>query len=229
MKTCISLLLLSTLQLYAANTNLVGNSGLVVIPSAYIMQDSHCRLSHGQLLYPHTYLDESIHDELFYNCSIGFLPFVELMFGVINPKGREWGIGDRTASIRVQLLRENKKRPALLIGTQDPFGAVAQDWAQRMNALYLSASKSVSLPYFHQLQLHYGYGVDWLKAGVHYLKGSFGGMELFVVPQLGMLAEYDGDKVNLGVRGKAYNAQLLLVWLDGRSFTGCVSYQFSLR
>ena len=228
-KYIVILLFLTSLQVFAEKSNLVGNSGLILVPTGYILQDSHCRFGYGQLPWPYTYIEQGEHDELFYNASIAFLPFLELMFGIVNPLGKEWGIGDRTASIRVQVLKEGQRKPALVIGTQDPFGVVAQDWAQQMNTLYFVASKSFLLPYAKKVSVHYGHGVDWLKAGVHYLQGPFGGVEWNATPYTSLLAEYDGDKVNLGIRGQAYNFQLLLVWLEGKTFTGGISYRFSLK
>ncbi|MBD3384527.1 hypothetical protein GF407_06315 [candidate division KSB1 bacterium] len=230
MKKYIALfILLCSLQALAAGSNLVGNSGMILTPTARMLPDGHFRFGYGQLPWPYTYIEQGEHDELFYHGSIAFLPFLELMFGIVNPLGREWGIGDRTASIRIQVLKESEQKPALVIGTQDPFGVVAQDWAQQMNTLYFVTSKSFSLPYVKEVNVHYGHGVDWLNAGVHYLQGPFGGVEWNAVPHTSLLAEYDGNKINLGVRGEAYNFQLLLVWLDGKTFTGGFSYRFLLK
>jgi len=207
---------------------LLGQSGLIIVPSARMYGDGVLRVSAGFIPHPYYPVDKDWKDNYANFVSFNYLPFLEISLGVITPKAEQYGIGDRTVGIRLCVKRESRYWPQILLGAQDPFGFIAMDWAQRYSTLFAVASKSFDLPVIDRIELHLGHGVDWIRSGQYYLIGTFGGLEIKPVKPVSLLFEYDTRQVNFGARLSLWKFDLMGAWLEGRSFTGNIGFHFSL-
>lgn len=228
----VCLLLIAALLVIAPSakgqSTLFGISGAIITPNAYLQPDAALGIGVSHLPHPYYYVDQKTRDNRILHASITFLPFIEVVFGVVQPQDEIYGIGDRTAAFRFRVKKENHHWPQIVIGTQDPFGVAAQDWAQRFCALYMVGSKSFTMPYLQQVSLHLGHGVDWIRAGQHYLVGTFGGISLRPIRYVEGLVEYDCLRWNMGVRLHLWRFSTTLAWLDGRDLCGSAQINFLL-
>ena len=111
---------------YAAPSQL-GMTGLIYTPSAYLPK-------WGMLDFGFTHYHKNAaftkganeNAERSFLSSMTFLPFMELSIKLTKPYTTpiddNYGLGDRSISIRTQLIKERKYLPAVLIGIQDAFG-----------------------------------------------------------------------------------------------------------
>lgn len=212
-----------------AQSTLLGNTGLIIIPTAYLEKDANVRITGGYVPRPFYTVDKPKYDHYSTFLSLVYLPFMEITFGIVSPINEVYGIGDRTAVLRICLLHENKKWPQITIGAQDPFGFIAQDWAQRFCTLYTVASKSYKPPLMYRASIHLGQGVNWIRAGQYYLIGTFAGIELEPIEHVTGIMEYDTKRINYGIRLSLWRFDLLGSWLDGRHFSGNLGFHFSLQ
>ncbi len=226
--------------------NLLGNSGLIIIPTAYGDKEAQVRISSGFIPHPYYPVDSKQYDNRTYFISLVFLPFFEMSFGLVQPLKEVYGVGDRTTVFRFHLMSERKYRPALTLGMQDPFGVIAQDWAQRYCTLYLVASKSFSLPLVERFMVHFGQGSGLIKAGQHYLTGAnkknpyphtskiddwptpFAGLEVQPNRFSSLFIEYDTQYVNWGMRINIWRLSAMMAWLDRNNFCYSIGGHFSL-
>ena len=79
-------------------------------------------------------------------------------------------------------------------------GFIGEAHAQQFNASYLVATKRLNLFNSLNVDLHLGYGVDWVASAQHQFVGFFGGAELFAPSFFSLILEYDAKKVNGGIR-----------------------------
>jgi len=209
------------------NISLLGYSGLLYTPNAYTAP-------WGNLYSGFTHFDKNAaftfeageKNERSFIANLGFLPFAEFTLRLTKPynsRAKNYGIGDRSISGRIQLLKEKKYLPAILIGTND-LAAVSSFF----NTNYIVFSKTLHLKtiYFNS---NIGYGVKLNDARRHYLQGVFGGVQArWRSTQL--LIEYDADQWNIGT-GYTYK-QLLYIkaaFIDMQHFSFNIGLQFSLR
>jgi hypothetical protein len=212
----------------SAQSALLGNTGLVITPSAYLQPDASIGIGVSYLPHPYYTVDRETNDNRIIHLSFTFLPFIEVVFGAIKPYGEVYGIGDRTAGFRFRVLKENRIRPQIVIGTQDPFGIAAQAWAQRFCTLYAVASKTIQTPYLGKTSVHLGHGVDWIRAGQHYLIGTFGGLTIQPIPHIEGLLEYDTLRWNMGLRLHVWQFSITTAWIGGRDLCGSAQFNFRL-
>lgn len=161
-----------------------------------------------------------------------FWPAVELSLKLTRPysniaknnfsPGTYYGIGDRSISMRIQVLKERKHLPAVLIGSQDVFSELA---FFHTNYVVLSKTKKIN-----QLSLAttLGYGFSVKHTPRAFLQGFFGGLEVHWQSITG-LVEYDTERLNIGVGYQIKNFLFFKVALiDRTAFTGTVNLRFQL-
>jgi len=212
----------------SGQSTLLGNTGAIITPDAYLQPDATLNVGLSYLPKDYFTIGSNYRDSRVIHVSLVFLPFVEVMLGTVQPYGKNYGIGDRTAAFRFRLFKESRHLPQIVLGTQDPFGVAAQDWAQRFCALYVVGSKSLQWTHGRRLSLHLGHGVDWLKAGQHYLVGTFGGVGVAPVSFVEGLLEYDTQHWNYGLRLSLWRFKVTAACLDGRDFCGSAQCNFTL-
>lgn len=128
-------------------------------------------------------------------------------------------------SVRVRVLNEGEHLPAVAVGAHDLVGT------RIFHATYAVASKTVGTA-AGPVGLHAGYGHDvlGLRAAGRQFDGLFGGVSLAPRPWLTLMAEYDGERPNAGVRlGPVHGVALLAALQNGDGFSGGVSYTFALH
>ena len=213
----------------------LGFTGLIYTPSAYLnpWKTVDVGFTHISKETSFTYLSGEESERAFI-ATMAFLPFAELSIKLTRPYSnvrpdflagitdvRNWGIGDRSYSVRVQLLKETEKQPAILIGTQDPIG----NNFFRTNYLVFSKSKT-----WNQIHFSANAGYGWSKDSRRdYLQGAFGGVQATWKKISGMV-EYDTQRVNVGLGYQFKNLIFLNVALiDVQYFSGNISFRFSLK
>ncbi len=182
--------------------SLTGVNGLLNAPNATMLNDGTFFL--GTNYINHKYVESYISGK--YNClvyyfDITFLPFLEVNFR----NTRLLGIGegtnhtvDRMISLRLQLLKEKRILPSIVIGSNDIF-TWSNTGNQYFSALYTTATKTLKFV-GNTLALTFGYGLN-----INYQKnliGCFGGIEYkpVLIPSAGFIIEYDTERINLGVK-----------------------------
>lgn len=155
-------------------------------------------------------------------------PYANLRPDVLPGSGEPlyWGMGDRSYGIRVQLLKEKKYQPALVIGTQDPI-SISNSTYFNTNYLVLSKTlKKETITFTGNL----GYGQSIEETRGDYLQGIFGGVSATWKQTFTGMIEYDTQHFNLGL-GYQLNNQLFLnvAFINVQHFSGNISYRFSLN
>jgi hypothetical protein len=242
-KVCFIVLISAILfcpRLYGQTSRaLLGYSGMIVVPSATLARDATAVVGfaripsiYGVKLFP---AQKSI-----YFAALTFTPFLEATFAMVKPdrlSDRPLHVGDRTASIKLRLLPDTGRIPAVAIGAHDFFNLKQLGLAkpgrklpENFAALYAVASKSFKPPYVYRLVAHAGYGTDWLPAVQNYLVGPFGGMELFVSKALVLMIESDAKHVNFGGRCNLFShLQFYLSWMNRTEACGGVNFSFNFK
>jgi hypothetical protein len=188
----------------AKNTTL-GYSGIIVTPTAQILNDGELTGNLGRLpkLYANNYSPKNYNRTAFVT-AMGFFPFLEASFGFIRPDNFQGGVGDRTVTLRLKVLNERQYIPAVAIGFHDFFAVESLDLepaaAQHFAALYLVTTKQFTFSTSQSLLVSLGYGPDWLPADDSHLQGLFGGVQYSPIENVQLLAEHDTKNLNVGMR-----------------------------
>jgi len=213
----------------ALSQGLAGTSGLVSAPTAILTRDGDVVMGLN-LIAPHYHeyygskFDENAAQVRF--VTIGFLPFVEVGLRLTYMTGgTPQGIGDRMASVRVRLFKEGEHLPALAVGAHDVVGT------RLYHSTYAVASKSVRTRAGPAtLTVGYGYDVLGLHVRGRQFDGLFGGASVTPHRWVTLLAEYDGERPNAGVRlGPVHGVALLAALQNFDAISGGVSYTFALH
>ena len=205
--------------------SLAGTTGLVSIPTAEMPEDAN--LAVGVNLIDrryHGYSNEGFdrHPALVEFASVGFLPFVEVGLRLTRVTGvPRQALGDRMLSVRLRLLDEATRRPAVVVGAHDLAGT------RRFHTIYAVGSKTVgTVPRIGPVGLHLGYGGDPLslrRVGSG-LDGVFGGVSVAPAQWASLMAEYDTEHVNAGARLKFWRFALLAAAQNLDGFSAGISY-----
>lgn len=203
-----------------------GLSGLIRTPTADVIPDGHYVL--GSSWIPKAYTS-GMHQGKSKSrptyTTVGFLPNLELNFrftfyddvpSVFSGIVTHWPYDlDRCLSAQYRLWRQEGGRPALAIGAQDmQFG---DDAPKVGRAEYVVASHQ-----FDDLRLHLGVGTGRYR-------GLFAGIEARLSDHTKLIAEYDTNDVNLGLRMHlSSHLTLDAAWLDTADFGAAVNYQGAL-
>jgi hypothetical protein len=214
----------------ATRLSLNGTSGILMTPTADIAAD-------GALAAGASFVDKKWavdyrdkYDNVAYFVTLGYLPRLEMSMRVTVFPGSSFSLEDpdrsekdRMFSLKVLALKERGHWPALALGSEDLTGT------KRFNTLFAVASKGLSLGRAGPLRLHLGYGSDQMDAKNHPLVGVFGGLAKALWKGGELLAEYDTDKVNVGLRVEPVPyVSLLVSALNFESFAGVVNVNFQL-
>jgi len=216
----------------------LGFSGLIYTPSAYQnpWKTIDIGFTHFSKATSFTY-QAGIKAERAFIANVVFLPRVAFSLKLTRPydnlrpdaqsgSGRPqyWGIGDRSYGLRVQVLKEKKRQPTLVIGVQDPSANLAF-----FNTNYLVLSKTVEMKTV-QFSTNLGYGVSIEDTAGDYLQGVFGGFSATWKQTITGMIEYDTQHFNVGLGYQLKNLLFLNVALiDVQHFSGNISYRFSLN
>ena len=192
-------------HLYAqAKNTVLGYTGIIVTPTAQISRDGELSASIGRIpkLYANGYAP---YDRTAFVASMGFMPFLEASFGFVRPDNFQGGVGDRTITVRIQVLSDKANLPAIAFGFHDFFAIENLDLepesAQHFAAMYAVATKKIPL-YIEgsSLVLNAGYGFDWLPARDSHLQGFFWGLQYSPIKDVDLLLEHDVNNFNAGIR-----------------------------
>ena len=207
--------------------SLLGYSGLLYTPSAYTAK-------WGELYTGFTHYDKNAaftfeageSNERSFVTNIGFLSFAEFSIRLTKPydsRDENYGIGDRSISGRIQIFKEKKLRPAILIGTND-FASVSSFF----NTTYMVISKSKIIKDI-RINGNLGYGFKINDARRHYLQGVFGGVQASY-KFINLMTEYDADHWNIGL-GYQYKRFLFLktALIDLQFLSFNIGVQLQLR
>lgn len=179
----------------STSQSLLGYSGLLYTPTAYTQEwgSVYAGFTHYDKMAAVTF-EAGINPERSFIANMGFLPFAEFTIRLTKPyqSNGEYGIGDRSISGRMQVLKERKWMPAILVGFND----LANE-SSYFNTTYIVASKQLVHRDF-LLNGNIGYGHKLHPARRHYLIGVFGGVAVSWKGLEGMV-EYDADNVNVGM------------------------------
>ncbi len=213
--------------------SLLGTTGWLNIPTAVMQEDGTFYLggSYINRNYIATYGGGN-YDALSYFFNLTFLPFLEVNFGSTRLLDYTEGDNtvDRNISIRLRALRERKYVPAIVIGVHDIYSSIAaeKETNQYFSSLYLVASKHIPVKK-SEFGLTLGYGFDVFRNSQ--FDGIFGGISFspsFYRPLL-LIAEYDGDRFNLGGTVLLFRHLYLNAMVqDLKYFSGGISYKVYL-
>jgi hypothetical protein len=208
---------------------LPGTSGLISIPTATIASDGDMAVGMN-LIAPdyHGYVADGFEGDagIVQFATVGFLPFVEVGLRLTRLDSETpQALGDRMVSFRVRLVKESGYRPAVAVGVHDIVGT------RIFHATYAVASKTVGTA-AGPVGVHLGYGGEVLplRAAGRQFDGLFGGVTLAPRRWVTLMAEYDGERPNTGVRlGPVHGVALLAALQIFDGFSGGVSYTFALH
>jgi hypothetical protein len=240
-----------------AQVNVSGKPGLLYIPTARTLEEGtfYGGVSYNPVNYAFRFnpsVDPRLrtrNSENIYYVNLAILPRLELNINLLRPNGyinfADRGVGDRQIDVKYGLLTETKKRPAVALILSMPFGI---DNSLITNALV--ATKTVQLTKAIDAELTIGTGTPYhigredvknkenynIFSGFRlsndskrYLTGPFGGINVRVNKQAGVMAEWDSKHLNVG----AY-ATLFKHWtvqgglINGDQLTVGTSYAVNL-
>lgn len=211
-----------------AQIGLGGVQAIMTVPTARIQKDGYLAVGFGYIPRPYAMLAERCCDDLPYFATLGFLPFLEVSLRATLALHHDLpGIGDRMASVRAQLFKESRHRPALAVGLHD-FVAV-QSLKPKFHALYAVVTKTVFTSTLFNVETTIGKGFDWFNALHYEFNGLFGGANLCYRRLLSIKGEYDAKKFNFGfgLQAKGF-LTINLVLLDGRKLAFGANFQTRL-
>jgi hypothetical protein len=139
---------------------------------------------------------------------------------------------DRYFSLRLQPIQEGEWWPAVAIGGNDVIGSNDSGKSESFHYqnFYVSTSKHFELWNCLNLGTHATYR-KWRNNNNHRWNGLVGGVTLSPVsiPNLRVLAEWDGSRVNVGADYRAFKYFLVQASLiDGSKFAGGLSLMIPL-
>jgi hypothetical protein len=196
-------------------TNLLGATGLLQIPSAYLLRDRELSV----------FIDGDS-GAVSGGAAVGVGHRFEVGLAALGANNDLAGGARRTlADAKLGLFKETLILPAVSVGVVDAFDRLHKDpgW-------YVVVSKYL-IPYFVEavtghalaLKLHLGFG-----AGI-YENDVFAGAELFPVRNLSAMAEYAHGDWNIGGRLYSRRFQATVGLLDFRRVAGGIRYAVTLR
>jgi len=217
-------------QTSSAAMSLTGSTGLVNIPTAYIIPD-------GKIAFGSGYTDKEYslrgpkYAQVAYYATVGYLPFLEVSLIVATFPGcmdlGNYGTDkDRVSNAKLRALNESRYTPSILFGLNDFIGS-----AKHFNSEYVVISKSLHPSIVDSLGIHLGYAANLIKKATHYsMSGMFGGVEIHLCKFLAVMGEYDTKKYNAGLRITPFGDKISIDIdaLDMRRVSGGASFSFGL-
>jgi len=218
--------------------SVTGTSGLIHIPSARMLEDGQLVL--GAAYIPKPYFqryDRTINPGLNTYITVGFFPFLEVMFRYTHelnvPVNPETGyFPDRMFSIRFKLLDEKKYIPAIVLGAHDfskLTGLSSQASVNSMySATYFVTSKKIDFKGFI-IDTSLGYAIDFLNLETKDYRGIFYGIELKNnnYDFISLIIENNSKNFNTGFRLSPFRILNIMVGLwDFKKPTFSFNYKF---
>jgi len=216
-------------QICSAATSLTGTTGLVNIPTAYIIPDGKMALGVGYTNKEYS-LRGPKYKQMVYYATVGYFPFIECSFRISVFPGR-MDIGnygsdkDRAINIKLHALSESHYIPSILLGINDFMGTGL------FHSEYVVISKSLHPPIINLLDIHMGYAANLIrKSKRSNMSGVFGGVEIHLSEFLAVIGEYDTEKYNAGLRimpfGDKVNIDIDVLGM--KYISGGTSFSFGL-
>lgn len=198
---------------------LYGQTGIAVTPTAYLQPDRQFAAGWQQIPAGVAHLETSrrkgVGEQVFF-ASLGFLPWAEVSMRLVHPdnlKG-QFGIGDRSLFLKLGVLRESAKRPAVAIGIYDPIGT------RLLPATYIVTSKSFPILPAFDLVVNAGYGVPFPHSEEFLVEGFWASTQITSSapparwwPQWSAGAEFHQGQVNFSAGLVAFSSFQLNAWL----------------
>lgn len=210
--------------------SLTGTTGLINIPTAEILTDGEIAIGANFMNRKIVENENGKYDAVNYYVTMGFLPILEISLRItrfINYPYKQ-SLGDRMPSIRLKLIKESEILPSMLIGAHDFIGTEGAETVY-YNSLYMAATKNYKITRRNMLSIHLGYGVDWLEARKHQLKGFFGGISCDYEKIIRIMAEYDSERINFGLEANFLNhVKIIAALSDFNIFNAGICYKFKL-
>ena len=188
----------------------MGVTGLLNIPTADMQAD-------GRFMAGVNYLPEQMLPEHWdynsgnYFLNMTFLPCLEIGYRctLLKLKTGKWN-QDRSVSLRIRPLKEGKYWPSVVVGSNDALTTgQLNTFSEVTGNRYFSSVYGVATKHFlpggHDLAFTFGWNIPFRKHAVR--DGVFGGMSYspaFCRP-LSLMAEYDGNAVNMGGSVRLFN------------------------
>lgn len=241
-------------QTSVAQVNIAGKKGLMLIPTAEASADGTFTFSALTVPPPYSFVRQNqLYGNVIYVAGLTVLPRLDIQFQFINlyptnnaPRLPQ-GLGDRQLDFRYLLVKETKKRPSVAIAATFPFSKFAptssttwvatKTWrADKDVQIQLSAGYGLPVYFFRDESNLNNYNFTTLmRVGkknpeTDYLAGEFGGVKVSYRHKVGVMSEWDGQKVNVGayaVVGQRLILQAAL--LAGKQLGWGVTYQTPLR
>jgi hypothetical protein len=206
---------------------LTGTTGLVTVPTAAMPADGSATIGVHWVdprYHRSPYGDNTAVYEF---ADIGFLPFVEVGLRLTRVLDTpDQALGDRMISVRLRVLEEGDRTPAVVFGAHDLVGT------RIYHTTYVAASKEIErVPIAGAVGVHAGYGGQWLgiRAKGEQFQGFFGGVSVSPHPWISLLAEHDAERVNAGVRLRVWRLNLLGAAYGMDGLSGGISYTHQLK
>lgn len=228
----ILIFLLSAVTLLGKAQSTVGNTGLLNIPSANMQKD-------GTFVVGGNYLPEEFTPANFsyptgnYFLNLTFLPFLEVTYRCTFFKTMKTGRytqQDRTFAVRLQLLKEKKYLPAIVVGGNDIYSEyMSEGKNQYLGSLFAVGTKTLRVN-DHDFAFTLGYGFKYYNA--NQLQGLFGGISYTpsFMRSVRIMADYDTKSVNVGASVLFFKHLSVNAFLnDGKWFVGGVAYKLYLK
>lgn len=207
----------------------MGNTGLLNIPTAD-MQETGTFMGGGN------YLPEGLTPFSFntgnYFVNITFLSMLELSYRCTLLKTtrydgkRGYFQQDRSMSARIRPLKEGKYRPAVVIGTNDPFKDTGTNY---FATVYGVLTKSFSIAKGDRLAVTAGY---YIPLNSHSIQdGPFAGISYSPAfcREVTFMAEYDSDGINIGATARIWkHLSLCMFTREFNCISGGIRYECRL-
>lgn len=238
MKKVILILSLLCIPFISYSQYSLGGSGLMNVPSADMHEDGTFTVGGNYL--PKTMLPGHFRNNTGnYFVNLTFLPFVEMSYRctlqqIENEVHKKSWQQDRSVSLKLRVLKEKKYVPAIAFGSNDVFTTYQLNMFSDKGdnrffaSVYGAVTKNLPIG-SHYLGVTSGYYIPVRKQKIN--EGVFGGIRYIpgFFPQMELIAEYGGEKVNAGVACLLFNHVRLHLFTYGfEAVSGGIRYEFKL-
>jgi len=217
----------------AAQVSLTGTSGYWNTPSAQVLEDSRLEFGYNTVSKRWAYDHRGAYRNDIYFATLGFLSRVEISLRVTAIPGlvafsqqdstSRLTDSDRMVSARVELLRASGPVPDVAVGIEDLEGT------RRFHTGYVVVGRAVQCGWL-RLRADAGYAGGVLRPRARVtLDGLFAGAELRAYGRVALVAEYDTEKWNLGLKARGpLGLTGRLAWLNSSILAGGLGVSLNL-
>lgn len=207
-----------------AQNNLSGQSGLMNVPVATMSPEGQFKIGYNYNPINYSLRFNRKNSEQIIYLNLVLLPRLSLNVNLLQARTNakyptKEGLGDRQIDIKYLLVKETNPKPAVSIIMSSPFTIDAA-----MLTEVIVATKHIDLTKDYQLEATLGYGspffiwrdvanienadiftgFKWQKKSEYkfnngYLVGLFGGAKLSYQKKIGLMAEWDSNRMNVGL------------------------------